>query len=86
MRKSFRPMATTAVVITGLVGISSVYAQQQAAPEGMPNSGMQDGMMPMMGMMQQMSEMMSNCNRMMQTIQEREVQPTSAPSPQERKG
>lgn len=83
MRKSFRSIATAAVVTIGLVGISSAYAQQQAAPEGMPNSGMQDGMM---GMMPQMSEMMSNCNRMMQIMHEKEVQPTPAPTPQERKG
>ena len=90
MRKSLKPIAAVAVVASSLIGVSSVYAQgQQPTPEqsrppaASPEGGMMQGGMPMMGMMQQMNDMMANCNRMMQAMM---PQPAPSTPPQEKRG
>ena len=88
MRKSLKPIAAAAVVAGALLGISSVYAQgQQTTPEQprppAAQGGMMQGGMPMMGMMQQMNDMMANCNRMMQAMS---PQPAPTTPPQEKRG
>lgn len=69
---------------------------QQASPT--PSSGTMDhqqmmqggsGGMPMMGMMREMSSMMENCNKMMQSMMDRQNQGNPAqpqPTPQGNRG
>lgn len=57
-----------ASTVTGLTVPSIAFAQDQTQDM---QEMMQDGdmkMMPMMGMMTQMNEMMGNCNKMMQAM------------------
>ena len=76
-----------------VLGASAVYAQDQPEqppqaeapamqPETMPGGMMRDqqGMMPMMGMMAEMQDMMRTCNEMMKAMMPDE----SRPAPQDR--
>ncbi len=62
--------ATTTFLGAGLVvGIAAASAEPATTPPASPdNSMMQDGMMPMM------QKMMANCNKMMQTMMDRQNQ------------
>ena len=73
LKAAFAVMALTG----GLAAAPALHAQDQQAPgsmmgeEGMMGeSGMmgEGEMMPMMNMMQQMSRMMTNCNKMMESM------------------
>ena len=63
-----------AVVAVGL-GATAVLAQERQPETGM----MQGDMMPMMGMMEQMTRMMANCNAMMEAAPE-DREPVPAPA------
>ena len=73
-----RTLMTTAGAAALALAVATGVQAQQAAPDvkadrqmsGQGSGGMGQGM-PMMGMMEQMNEMMGNCNRMMQTMMDR---------------
>jgi hypothetical protein len=69
MRHSMKTMVVAATLITSLAAASTIYAQESAKPGNVPVPMMAPGMMDqdsMMKMMNQMSQMMENCSRMMQ--------------------
>src|SRR3546814_15370118 len=68
MRKSMKTLAVASALIAGLAAAPALYAHDS---EGSGGSKMGSGMMGqggMMGMMGQTSEMMENCNKMMQSM------------------
>jgi hypothetical protein len=77
MRNPLRTAFAVIALAGGLAAAPALYAQDQQAPgsmmgqegmrgeEGMMGEG---EMMPMMNMMQQMSRMMTNCNKMMESM------------------
>ena len=73
-----RTLMTTAGAAALALAVATGVQAQQAAPDaktdqhmsGQGSGGMGQGM-PMMGMMEQMNDMMANCNRMMQTAMDR---------------
>lgn len=77
--------ATAAFFGAGLVaGIAAASAEPATTPSASPEKGMmQDGMMPMM---QEMSKMMGNCNKMMQTMMDRQDQGGSGQQSPEKRG
>ncbi len=87
-------LTSTALVGAALLGGAVRASAQQAAPSppaAQPQGGMdqrpgmmQGGMMPM----EQMSKMMENCNKMMQTMMDRQGQGGSGqqPAPQGNRG
>ena len=65
MRNWIKALAVTSAIATGLVAAPALYAHES---EGAGGQMMGTGMMGeggMMGMMQQMSEMMEGCGKMM---------------------
>lgn len=82
---------STLALIAGTVAVALVatklVAQEQMQPPqaNMPGTMQDGGMMPMMGMMQQMSEMMETCNKMMQarTTEPAPDAPSSQPPTQQ---
>ena len=67
MRNWIKALAVTSAIATGLVAAPVLYAHES---EGAGGQMMGTGMMGeggMMGMMQQMSEMMEGCGKMMQS-------------------
>jgi hypothetical protein len=78
-----RIIVASSVLIVGFA--SAAYAEdQEKMPSSPPSSMMENGNTPMtMNMMQQMSRMMENCNRMMESHMQ--PGPTLAPQP-EKKG
>jgi hypothetical protein len=89
-----RPPIAAATVAISIMAVGAAFAQQTAPAPAQPPAGdssamggmMQGrGVMPMMGMMEQMSKMMENCNRMMQSNLQRpesgprQEQPTQQP-------
>ncbi|MGF6227512.1 uncharacterized protein HemX [Inquilinus ginsengisoli] len=80
MRDTFKALVAAAALVAGLTAATTVFGQEQKTPTQPPAAhdqaepGMMqgEGMMGhqgdgMMKMMTQMSEMMENCNKMMQT-------------------
>jgi hypothetical protein len=66
MRKTRNGMIATALLIVGLSGAGTLFAQQNEQGEAGMQGGMQGGMHGnMMGMMQQMNAMMEQCSAMM---------------------
>lgn len=88
------PRLTALTLAAALASAGAAYAQQAApnpAPGPMDHDQMMkgDGNMPMMGMMREMSTMMGNCNKMMQSMMERQNQGTPGqpqPAPQGNRG
>ena len=88
----FKPvLALVFILATGVVAAPTLYAQGNQAPTG-PSGGQgmtRDGMMGQGGMMQQMTQMMESCNKMMSSRnsggqQQNDQKP--APSEPEKKG
>lgn len=77
--------ATAAFLGAGLVaGIAAASAEPAPTPPASSDkSMMQDGMMPMM---QEMSKMMGNCNKMMQTMMDRQNQGGSGQQSPDKRG
>ena len=84
-----RPTIAAATVAISIMAVGVAFAQQTTPAPAQPpagdssaTGGMMQGrrVMPMMGMMEQMSRMMESCNRMMQSDLQR---PESSPSQQE---
>lgn len=74
-----------------VVSAGAAYAQQAApTPAPGPTDHQQmmkgDGAMPMMGMMREMSAMIANCNKMMQSMAARENHGAPTPTPQGNRG
>jgi hypothetical protein len=68
MRNAKKLTVVAGTLIAGLAASSELAAQDQnptPAPQP-PMMGQGQGMMPMIGMMQEMSQMMETCNKMMQ--------------------
>lgn len=97
MRTPFRILLTTSVLMGGLLAAPVLYAQNtdnRAAPPnssgtmgdgqggGMMGNGMMGQEMMSQDMMKQMSRMMENCNKMMESAMA-EHQHKDAPSPDE---
>ena len=70
-----RTTIAAATVAIAIMGAGVAFAQQTT-----PAPARADSAMPMMGMMEQMSKMMENCNRMMQSNL---GQPESGPGQQQ---
>jgi hypothetical protein len=67
MRNAKNLTALAGALIAGLAASELSAEDQNPTPAPPPPMmGQGDGMMPMIGMMQQMSQMMETCNRMMQ--------------------
>lgn len=78
-----RIIVASSVLIAGFA-LAAYAEDQQKLPSPPPSSTMENGNTPMtMNMMRQMSRMMQNCNRMMESHMQPD--PTSAPRP-EKKG
>ena len=81
-----RPTIAAATLGVCMITAGVAFAQQTTPappqPPAMDHRGMMQGggVMPMMGMMDQMSKMMENCNRMMQSSLQ---WPESSPSQQQ---
>ena len=80
---------TTAAILGGalVAGIAAASAEPATGPSTNSDKGMMGGMMQggNMPMMQEMSKMMENCNKMMQTMMDRQNQGGSGqPSPDRR--
>jgi hypothetical protein len=71
-------LSTLAIGSALLLGLTVAYAQEKPAPEqSQPpqmGHGMMGGMMQGGGMMAQMSRMMENCNKMMESHLQRQQQ------------
>ncbi len=72
-------LITSTLIVTGLFAGAAVAQQASpSAPSGtMDSSKMMQGGgegMPMMGMMREMSTMMGNCNKMMQSMMDKQNQ------------
>ena len=82
--------AAAAFLGAGLVGgIAAASADPATTPPASSDkSMMQDGMMQggMMPMMQEMSKMMGNCNKMMQTMMDRQNQGGSGQQSPDKRG
>lgn len=74
-----------AALVAGIAGASAEPATPPSAnsDKGMMGDMMQGGNMPMM---QEMSKMMENCNKMMQTMMDRQNQGGSGQQPQDKRG
>lgn len=94
MRNSMKLLAASTLIIAGLAAAPSLYAHEAGGSGGSTmGSTTGSGMMGMMGqdggmpMMEQMAEMMKNCNAMMQAkadkpaLPEGETVPDPTPSP-----
>ncbi len=71
MRKPLKKIMTVTAVLTVFMAGSALYAYADTPDSEAPSDVMQSGqgeMMDMMGMMQQMSDMMTTCNEMMQDM------------------
>ncbi|MFC4350878.1 hypothetical protein ACFOW6_04900 [Fodinicurvata halophila] len=71
MRNSIKALAVTSAVIASLAAAPALYAEGSKESGSSGRMMGQGGMMNqggMMGMMGQMSEMMENCNKMMQSM------------------
>ncbi|WP_157505384.1 hypothetical protein [Geminicoccus roseus] len=71
MRYSMKLLAVAATLVAGLAGANALHAQDAPTSNDKPDSMMGSGMMGndgMMKMMSRMSEMMENCNNMMQAM------------------
>ena len=88
-RKLTRIFAATAV-FGALAAATTAFAQNGTAsppsPGGMPMTGYQGGMMNMMAQMnpdqmKQMTRMVENCNRMMESMTTTPEKPGKAPAP-----
>jgi hypothetical protein len=71
MRNTLKAVLTAAALVTGLAAATTVFAEGQPNPAGLPaaTEPAAPGMMQgdgMMKMMTRMSEMMESCNKMMQ--------------------
>jgi hypothetical protein len=84
-----RPTIAAATIAINIMAVGVAFAQQTTPTPAQPPArdssamgGMMQGggVMPMMGMMDQMSKMMENCNRMMQSSLQ---WPESSPSQQQ---
>lgn len=78
------------VAATALAGAAMAQESTPGSPQGpMDHDRMMQGgsgAMPMMGMMQQMSAMMENCNKMMQSVMDRHQGAPAQPQPQGNRG
>jgi hypothetical protein len=79
MRKIRNAMIATAVLTMGIFGAGPIFAQDDAQQEGMEGNDMHGKMMEgggmngnMMGMMEQMNDMMEKCNAMMNNMQKKQ--------------
>ena len=77
MNASHNLKMAAGVIAVGL-GATAVLAQEQRAPAGM----MDRDMMPMMGMMEQMSRMMESCNEMMEAARQDQRSPPAPAQPE----
>jgi len=70
MQTSFKTWLSAAAVVAALAGGPALYAYAES-PNEESDGGMQHGMMDqggMMNMMQEMSQMMATCNKMMEDM------------------
>lgn len=77
------PKLVVLALAAALASAGAAYAQQAnpgSPPGTMDHQQMMQGggTMPIMGMMQEMSSMMANCNKMMQSMMDRQNQGTPA--------
>ena len=79
----------TAAIVGGLFAATTVFAEENKSPQTPPAQGMMGdhgGMMNMMGQMspdhmKQMSRMIDNCNRMMESANNAPTRPGHQPAP-----
>jgi len=76
--KKLRSVFATTTLLAGLMfaGYSAVAQTAAPAPGGNQGKGMMPGMMMDPAMRQQMSRMMDNCNRMMESMMPKDGVPT----------
>lgn len=74
--------AALAVLIVGLAvaGASGAFAQSPAAAAPPTQGGAMPGMMMNEEIMQKMSKMMDNCNKMMETMMQNKTAPSGSPA------
>jgi hypothetical protein len=82
---------TTATILGGtlIAGMAAASAEPATGPSTNSDKGMMGGMMQgggMMPMMQEMSKMMENCNKMMQTMMDRQNQGGSGQQNPDKRG
>lgn len=94
MRKLTKAILPTAILVAGIIAAPALYAQSDRGSSGsMMGHGMMGdnnrndggGMMSMMKMMGQMSQMMDHCNNMMSDSRPNDQWRKDAPSEPEKK-